>query len=113
MDGKELKDKGVSTHAGFPNAAEGSHAKQLDLSRLLIKHPSSTFLMRLDSNEWAEDGMHEGDIIIVDRALKPKNTDLVIWWEQSQFIIGKKSKIPLDSEVWGVVASVIHQMRKS
>lgn len=113
MDREELKNKGVSTHSGFPNAAEGSHAKQLDLTRLLIKHPSSTFLMRLDSDEWAKEGMHEGDIIIVDRALEPKKPDLVIWWDQSQFVIGNKSKVPVDCEIWGVVASVVHQMRKS
>lgn len=112
MDEGELQSKGVSTHAGFPNAASGSHNKQLDLSRLLIHNPSSTFLMQLDSDEWASEGMHAGDIIIIDRSLDPKNTDLVIWWESDQFIISKKLKVPADTEIWGAVTSVIHQVKK-
>lgn len=112
MDERELQSKGVSTHAGFPNASAGSHAKQLDLSRLLIKNPSSTFLMALDSDEWCDQGMHTGDIIIVDRSLNPKNTDLIIWWDQSEFVIGNKSKLPADSETWGTVTTIIHQVKK-
>ncbi len=112
MDEGELQSKGVSTHAGFPNAASGSHNKQLDLSRLLIHNPSSTFLMQLDSDEWSSEGMHAGDIIIIDRSLDPKNTDLVVWWDQSQFIISKKSQVEQGAETWGTVISVIHQVKK-
>lgn len=112
MDEGELQSKGVSSHAGFPNAASGSHNKQLDLSRLLIHNPSSTFLMQLDSDEWASEGMHAGDIIIIDRSLDPKNTDLVVWWDQSQFIISKKQRVEQGAETWGTVTSIIHQVKK-
>ena len=112
MDEDELEDRGVSLHAGFPNAAVGSHDRSLDLSRLLIKHPAATFLMRLDSNEWNEQGMFSGDIIIIDRALNPKKTDRVIWWEGSSFTIGTLAQLPKGIPMWGVVTSVVHQFRK-
>ncbi len=112
MDEEELENKGVSLHAGFPNAAVGSSARQLDLTRLLIKHPPSTYLMRLDSNEWNELGMFSSDIIIIDRSLKPKKTDYVIWWEGDSFIIGKLNQVAQDSTVWGVVTVVVHRFRE-
>jgi DNA polymerase V len=111
MNEDELEDKGVSLHAGFPNAAVGSSARQLDLTQLLIKHPPSTYLMRLDSNAWNEQGMFSGDIIIIDRALTPKKTDHVIWWEGDNFTIGKRTQVPKDLPIWGVVSAIIHKFR--
>lgn len=113
MDEDTLKEAGVSTHAGFPNAAVGSSSKQLDMTRLLIKHPSATYLMQLDSDEWNDQGIFSGDIIVVDRAIDPRKTDTVVWWEGDSFVLSTKSKVPNDSETWGVVTSIIHQTRKA
>jgi SOS-response transcriptional repressor LexA len=112
MDEEELASRGVAQHRGFPNAAEGSFAKQLDLTHLLIKHPSSTFLMQLDSDEWSTAGMFAGDVIVVDRSLDAKKTSQVIWWDHDQFVISLKTKVPEGIPVWGVVSSVIHQIEK-
>lgn len=113
MDDSMLQKRGVSIHAGFPNAASGSHSKVLDLNRLLIPHPSATFLMKLDSNQWSDRGMSAGDIIIVDRSLTPKTNDLVIWWEGEDFFIGPKHQTPEEMVIWGTVRSVIHQFREN
>lgn len=112
MDEKELEELGVSLRAGFPNAAIGSSNKQLDLTRLLIKHPSATYLMQIDSDEWNDVGIFSGDIAVIDRAVDSGNTDTVVWWEGDQFVLSKKPKVPKDSETWGVVTSIIHQTRK-
>lgn len=112
MDEEELQKRGVSIHAGFPNAAGGSHDKILDLNRLLVPHPAATFLMELDSNDWKDRGMFAGDIIIVDRSLKPANDDLIIWWEGEDFIFGEKKDVPKSTPAWGVVSSVIHRRKR-
>lgn len=112
MDDEELASRGVARHSGFPNAAEGSFAKQLDLTRLLIKHPASTFLMELESDEWQEAGMFAGDIIVIDRSLDAQKTSQVIWWDHDQFVISLESKVPEGTAVWGVVTTVIHRMEK-
>ena len=112
MDEDELRELGVSTHTGFPNAGIGSHTKQLDLTRLLIKHPSATYLMRLDSDAWNDLGMFAGDIVIIDRAVEPRVDDVVAWWDHDQFVLSHKPSVPSDSPTWGVVTSVIHQTRK-
>lgn len=108
----QLKDLGVSTHTGFPNAAEGSFAKELDITRLLIKHPSSTFLMELDSDDWSDLGMFAGDILIIDRSLNGRSQSYAIWWDHEQFVISTKSKVPHATSVWGIVTSIIHRAEK-
>lgn len=111
MDEKQLGHLGVSIHAGFPNAALGSHARSLDLSKLLVRHPSATFLMRLDSNTWSRYGMFAGDIVIVDRAMSPNRQDIVIWTDADNFVMTKLKDVPEETPVWGTVRSVIHQFK--
>lgn len=111
MNEEELQNSGVSTHFGFPNAAIGSHKQIVDLSALLIKNPSATFLMRIEGNSWQKQGINGGDIAIIDRALAPMTNDIVIWWEGEEFLLGNKSQVPRDTAIWGVVAHVIHRLR--
>lgn len=112
MDEQQLGNLGVSIHAGFPNAAVGSHAKSLDLTKLLIQHPTTTFMMRLDSNTWAHYGMFTGDIIIVDRSINPGPQDVIIWCEGDDFVMTKLKDAPKGTQTWGTVSSVIHQLKK-
>lgn len=108
----ELGDLGVSIHAGFPNAALGSHARALDLTKLLIRHPSTTFLMRLDSNQWIDQGMFKGDIVIIDRSINPQLFDVVIWCNEDTFVMSQLNDVPKGTPVWGTVSSVIHQFAR-
>ncbi len=112
MDEQQLSTLGVSIHAGFPNAAIGSHAKSLDLTKLLIRHPASTFLMRLDSNTWSRYGLFAGDIVVVDRSISPLRQDVVVWTQADDFVITKLKDVPDSTPVWGAVSSVIHQFKK-
>lgn len=108
---KNDESKGVTTKRGFPNPSTDSTIISLDITELLVKHPSSTFYMRITGNDWHDLGIFEEDIAVVDRALEPRNSDLVIWWEDDQFRISKLKEIPKDTPVWGVVASIIHRYR--
>jgi DNA polymerase V len=106
---------GVSIHNGFPNPGlerRGQGAQlALDLNQLLIKRPSSTYLFRITGHNWADQGIYDNDIIVVDRAYSPRTTDLSIAWYDNALIIGKHHKLPVSAEPWGVVTAVIHQYR--
>lgn len=106
-----MKEENITIHTGFPNPATDTTIAPLDLTKLLIKHPLSTFFMHIDSSEWENWGIYRGDLVIIDKSLKPKPIDLVIWWKESDFTLSKFHKLPLDSIVWGVVTSTIHQYR--
>ncbi len=103
---------GVSVHTGFPNAAIDSSLQGLDLNTLLIEHPVSTYFMRIRSNSWQQHGIQRGDIVVIDKALKPKPNDLVVCWHDGEFMISPLHALLEDSVVWGVVRSVIHQLHE-
>lgn len=104
--------KGVSIHKGFPNPAADGSLQALDLNQLLIHNGASTFFMRLSGNEWAEQGIFDGDLVIIDRAMAPKPNDLVVWYEPDKFVVGPRHKVPPDTPVWGLVTSVVHEFRR-
>lgn len=102
---------GVAMHAGFPNpAASLSGTPALSLDKLLVKHPSGTYLFRIRGNHWQEEGISDGDIAIVDRTVSPRAHDLVISWPDDAFAL---SRYQPDSrtDIWGTVAYIIHDYR--
>ena len=64
--------------AGFPNPADDYLEGTLDLNEHLIHHPSATFFARAEGNSMRERGIFSGDLLIVDRSLKPSNGQVVI-----------------------------------
>lgn len=108
----EENNPGVSVHDGFPNPATDSSLQSLNLHSLLIKHPISTYFMRIAGNDWRDSGIFDSDIVLVDRALKPRPNDLVVWWEGEAFRLSPKHSVPIDTPTFGVITTTIHQHRK-
>ena len=101
-------------HAGFPNPATDVSLGGLDLNRLLVQHPASTYMYRVRGNEWESGGVFDGDIAIVDRALDPRQNDVVLWWDDAsgEFAISTYKTMPKTATTWGVITATIHQLRK-
>ena len=104
---------GVSIHAGFPNPAadrrRSGQSLSLDLNQLLIQNSLSTYLFRIAGHQWAGQGIFDGDIAIIDRALPPMPNDMIILWENSSFCITKYRNLVAQEEPWGVITATIHQ----
>ena len=111
-DPEELEAKGISAHSGFPNAGTDSSLSSLDLAKLLITSPSSTFFMRVRGHHWDEQGIFDGDVAVIDRVLSPQKSDIVIWWQDESFALGRPGNVPWNTEVWGVVTYIIHDIRR-
>lgn len=109
LNEQQLGDLGVSIHAGFPNAAVGSHTQSLSLDQLLIRHPATTFLMRLDNDMWTDYGMSSDDILIVDRSAQPQPADIVVWVDAEAFTLSYFREVPLDTPIWGTITASIRQ----
>lgn len=107
---------GVSIHTGFPNPAidqlSQSPKLTLDLNRLLIRNTVSTFLFRIQGHTWADQGIYDGDIAIIDRAMAPRANDLVISLESDDFRLGRLPECLPDQEPWGIVTTIIHQFQR-
>lgn len=109
---KLTDDVGVSVHAGFPNPAADRRLEAIDLHKLIVKQPVSTFFMRIDGNDWEERSIFDGDIVVIDRSLNPRTSDLVIVGKDDAFLITPFSQIPAESVLFGVVTAVVHQYRR-
>jgi DNA polymerase V len=67
-----------NVQAGFPSPAEDLGAQRIDLAQLLIKHSQATYFLRASGHFMTEAGIFDGDILVVDRAIKPRNTHIVV-----------------------------------
>ena len=101
----------VSVHSGFPNPASDRNLAEVDLHRLLVKQPTSTFFMRIEGDDWEERSIFANDVVVIDRSLNPRKSDLVIATKDDEFLITPFTKLPAESTLWGTVTAVIHQYR--
>ena len=67
-----------SVVAGFPSPAEQYLEPPLDLNEFLIKRPAATYFVRVEGDSMIGAGIHEGDLLVVDRSLRPYNGDVII-----------------------------------
>lgn len=105
---------GVSVHSGFPNPAADQRQDDrlaLDLNQLLIRHSATTYLFRIAGHAQADEGIYDGDVAVVDRALTPDDSDLVVAWLPGGSTIARKRRLSEDATIWGVVTAIIHQYR--
>lgn len=118
--------------AGFPNPAEDASQEVLDLNDLIIRHPASTFYMRVDGDSMQDANIYTGDIVVVDKSLEARSGDLVVacidgeftlkhfvrHGERVQLMPANKHYAPIevdessDFRIWGVVTYTIHAHRK-
>ena len=64
--------------AGFPSPATDYIEDDIDLNAHLIKNIPSTFLIRVQGKSMNSVGIHNGDLLIVDKSLNPKNFSTVV-----------------------------------
>ena len=116
--------------AGFPSPADDYLDKKLDLNEHLIKHPASTFIVKVKGDSMVGAGIVSGDMLIVDRSVKAKDKKIVVailngdftvkrFHEKGnkQFLISENPDYKpieitegMDFEVWGVVIHVIRSV---
>ena len=113
--------------AGFPSPATDYVEDNIDLNACLIKNAPSTFLIRVQGKSMNSIGIHDGDLLVVDRSLNPKNFSTVIAnvneelvvktfvkEKDKSFLTSGSNKINLTESsevcVWGVVTYTIHAL---
>ena len=116
--------------AGFPSPAGDYEENRLDLNRHLIKNPAATFFVRVSGDSMVGAGIHQDDILVIDRSLEPKSGNVIIAVLDGELTVKRirirRKKITLvpenedyqsrevtegsEFEVWGVVTNVIHSL---
>ena len=67
-----------AVQAGFPSPADDYKEGALSLDEHLIEHPAATYLARAAGDSMEGVGIFDRDLLIVDRALKPVNGDVIV-----------------------------------
>lgn len=122
---------GSKIAAGLPSPTDDHMEDHLDLNEYLIKNPASTFLVRATGNSMVNAGIHENDILVIDRSIPPTHGKIIVAAIDGQLTVKKlhvkKNELFLipenpsyspirineDNEicVWGVVTNVIHTIK--
>ena len=114
--------------AGFPSPATDYIEDDVDLNTHLIKNAPATFIIRVQGKSMANVGIYDGDLLIVDRSINPKNSSTVIAnvneelvvktfikVKNNNYLASGPNKIELSENpnviVWGVVTYVIHKLQ--
>ncbi|WP_129138775.1 LexA family protein [Modicisalibacter coralii] len=120
-----------AVRAGFPSPADDYIETELDLVEHLVQHPSSTFYVRAKGDSMVRDGIYDGDLLIVDRSLEPRDGDVLVIAVDGELTckrlgtIGNRpylipgnpnyQAIPLtgsECHYWGVVTHNVHALRR-
>jgi len=121
-----------SISAGFPSPAEDYMELGIDLNRELIKHPISTFFLRVSGNSMNNAGIYNNDLLIIDKSINPMPGHIVVAILDGEFTLkrlvkdnnsyylkAENSNYPAinlyqyaEVQIWGVAIYSIHSLEK-
>lgn len=77
-DGAKLPLYTSRPQAGFPAPGNDQIEKVLDINDLVVKHPASTFFVRVEGDSMTGAGIFSNDVLVVDRSITPKDGLIVV-----------------------------------
>ncbi|MBS1596750.1 MAG: translesion error-prone DNA polymerase V autoproteolytic subunit [Bacteroidetes bacterium] len=122
-------DVQTANATGFTAAADDYMERGIDLNEQLVRNKPATFFMRVKGDAMTGAGIYDGDVVIVDRAVKAISGRVIIAALNGEMLIRRLEKnfnkirllpetprlSPIDIDtssaefmVWGVVTYVIH-----
>jgi len=127
----ELLQLSRKIETGFPSPAGDHLEKALNLEELIVLRPTATFYVRVEGNSMRASGIHDGDILVVDRSLNATDGSILVVTLEEEILIrrfirqGSRSflvtddtktvPIPVDDNtdwmIWGVVTHLVHRFR--
>lgn len=120
---------GNSVPAGPSSPVQDFLDMDLNLHDFLVKNPSDTFCVKAIGNSMINANINSGDVMIVDKAIKPQNNDIVLAMLDGEFTV-KHIRInenqlylmpannnyqpitinaEMDFKIWGVVTYIIQK----
>ncbi len=124
------QDVQTANTSGFGAAADDYMERGIDLNEQLIRNKPATFFMKMNGSSMINAGIFDGDILIVDRSVKPVNGKIVIAVIDGEMLIRRYERtinklrlIPetpklspievsefSDFKIWGVVIHLIRSI---
>ena len=126
---------GSRVEAGFPSPADDFIERSLDLNEELVANPIATFFVRASGHSMDGAGIHDGDLLIVDRSRTPTSGNIVVAVVDGGLTVKRLAKhgmrasllpdpsgedqnaykpieitIETDAIIWGVVTWSLHRL---
>lgn len=120
-----------AVHAGFPSVAQDYFSGDFSFDQNVIVHPDSTFIIHVAGDSMTGAGIFDGDLLVVDRSLEPREGDIVIAILDDELLVKRLARrrgrtmlraenpaypdfMPQEGEelvIWGVVIGNYHWQR--
>ncbi|HBY8795054.1 TPA: peptidase S24 [Klebsiella pneumoniae] len=128
-EGQTVILSSIVVPAGFPSPASDDLEDEIDPIARIVPHPSATFWWRVSGDSLVDEGIHDGDLIAVDRSGKARVGRIVLAVvdgsitlkklakRDGQYWLDPKSKgnnyqpirITDQTEIWGVIAGSVRR----
>lgn len=119
-----------AVQAGWPSPADDYIDEEINLHELAVRNPAATFFLRAAGESMLGVGIHDGDLLIVDRSAEAANNRIVIAALDGELLVkklvhrGRRTFLsPANPDfpeieitnreyvhIWGVVTYVLHKL---
>lgn len=126
----QYADEGI--RAGFPSPAQDYMEQAIDLNKEIVKNPASTFYGRVVGDSMRDEGIEDGDILVIDKSLELMDNDLAVCCINGEFTVKRVKlekdyallvpsntkyptiKVTKDDEftIWGIVTYTVKNNRR-
>ena len=116
--------------AGFPSPADDFKELRISIDKEVVKNEEATFFARVSGDSMQGAGLDDGDLIVIDRSLEPKNDKIAVCFIDGEFTVKRLKvedeciylmpenkrynpiKVAEGSElkIWGVVTYVVKKV---
>ena len=76
-----------TVQAGFASPAEDHATKRIDVLEHIVRHPQATFQFKVRGESMRDAGIFDGDMLIVDKAVRPKSGHVVLAVLDNEFTV--------------------------
>lgn len=118
-----------SVAAGFPSPSQDYWAGDLDIAAHLVRDQASTFIWRVSGHSMLGAGIHDQDLLLVDRGIRAQSGHIVVAIVDAEYTVKRLELSPggrprlrsanpdypdvalselSEMTVWGVVTWVLH-----
>ena len=114
--------------AGFPSPADDFKELRISIDQEVVRNEEATFYARVSGESMQGAGLDDGDLLVIDRSIEPKNGKIAVCYIDGEFTVKRIKKInnkmflqpenknhqaieiteSMDFELFGVVAHAIH-----
>lgn len=122
----------VAVPCGFPSPAQDYYDGPIDLTAMLVDDQAATFILRAAGNSMTGAGISDGDELLVDRSLDPRDGDVIVAILDGELTVKRleisRTGVTLRAEnedhpsitvpelsdlrIWGVVTYSLHHLRR-